>query len=154
MSDAVSTYDAIGVVPRNQVKVESINITAFYMYTWASDGYNPSHPPEANWTSYIIDINGFTFFHAGDSKNITEFEMLTGRIDVAILPIGPGCQTMYNEEVVNAIQTIQPSYFIPIHFGDGANDLFVISYGDDIEDTTDCEVINLDYFTSHIFELE
>jgi L-ascorbate metabolism protein UlaG (beta-lactamase superfamily) len=154
MSDPVIGYDAIGVVPRDQIHIGCINITAFYMYTWAPEGYEPSHPPEANWTSYIIDIDGFTFFHAGDSKNITEYERLTGHVDVALLPIGPGCQTMVDDEVVDAIQTIQPRYFIPIHYGPNANGAFVLEYGDDIEDTTDCEILNLDYFTSYIFELE
>jgi L-ascorbate metabolism protein UlaG (beta-lactamase superfamily) len=153
MSDAVSAYDAVGVVPGDQIQVGCINITAFYMYTWAPEGYEPSHPQEANWTSYIIDFDGFTFFHAGDSKNLTEYEMLAGHIDVAMLPLGLGCQTMVDEEVVDAIRKIQPRYFIPIHYATRANDAFVLEYGDEIEDTTDCEIINLDYFTSHIFEL-
>ena len=153
MSDAVSAYDAIGVVPGDQIQVGPINITAFYMYTWAPEGYDPSHPREANWTSYIIDVNGFTFFHAGDSKNITEYNMLTDSIDVAMLPLGPGCQSMVDEEIVDAIRRINPRYFVPIHYATRANDAFVLEYGDEIEDTTDCEILNLDYFTSYVFEL-
>jgi L-ascorbate metabolism protein UlaG (beta-lactamase superfamily) len=153
MSDAVSAYDATGVVPGDQIQVGPINITAFYMYTWAPEGYDPSHPPEANWTSYIIDFDGFTFFHAGDSKNITEYNMLTGFIDVAMLPLGPGCQSMVEDEIVDAIRRINPSYFVPIHYATRANDAFVLEYGDEIEDTIGCEILNLDYFSSYIFEL-
>jgi hypothetical protein len=113
------------------------------MYTIPPEGYEASHPIEANWTSYIIDIDGFRIFHAGDSKNIPEYEQLTGTIDVALLPLGPGCQTMTDYEVVQALQDISPDYFIPIHFAEGADVTFLEEYSDDIE-ALDCEIISLD----------
>ncbi len=152
MADAISTHDGVGVVPGDQLTVGTIGITAFYMYTTAPEGYESSHPREMNYTSYIVDIDGFTIFHAGDSKNITEYEQLTGTIDVALLPIGPGCQTMYNEEVVDAIDKIQPDYFIPIHTTELNAALFVYAYGDDIALVCDCEAIVLDDGESRIFE--
>ena len=150
MTAAISQHDGTGVDPGDQVQVGHIIITAFYMYTFPVGEGVATHPREANWTSYIIDINGFTLFHAGDSKNLNEYNQLTGSIEVALLPLGPGCQTMAGQEVVDAIHTIQPQWFIPIHYEIGANDQFILDYGSQL---TDCEIVNLNYFTSHEFTL-
>jgi L-ascorbate metabolism protein UlaG (beta-lactamase superfamily) len=152
MSMQVSIYDGIGVVPGESVQVGSINITAFYMYTFPVDIYPASHPREANWTSYIIDIDGFTIFHAGDSKNIDEYADLADQIDVALLPLGPGCQTMADYEIVQVLQTINPGCFIPIHFAAGADQSWILNYGGTVADTTECDIISLEYFETHTFE--
>ncbi|MCK5264061.1 MAG: MBL fold metallo-hydrolase [Candidatus Thorarchaeota archaeon] len=153
MSAECATYGATGVVPGDTVMIGDINVTAFYMYTLPVDIYPASHPTEANWTSYIITIGNFTIFHSGDSKNILEYYDLSGTIDLAFLPLGPGCQTMTDYEVVQALDRIQPAYFIPIHYGEGVHDAWIASYGDDVEENTDCTPIILDYWTKHTFEL-
>lgn len=128
MSAEVARYDAVGVDPEDHVQIQHIDIQAYYMYTLPVDIWPASHPAEANWTSYIIDINGFTIFHAGDSKNIVEYQDLTNLIDVALLPLGPGCQTMADTEVVDVLNLIRPQYFIPIHYAIGADSNFVALY--------------------------
>jgi L-ascorbate metabolism protein UlaG (beta-lactamase superfamily) len=157
MSTEVALHNAVGVVPGDTVMVGDINITAFYMYTYMPPGYEditPSHPKEANWTSYIIDINGFTIFHAGDSKNITEYNQLAGKIDVALLPLGPGCQSMAGFEVVDAINKLQPQYFIPIHATNHDAEHFFLAYEDDIVAAVpDCTPFWLEHFAYHIFDL-
>ncbi len=150
MTDAITAHNGVGVNPGDIIQVGSITITAYYMYT--AIGELASHPPEANWTSYIVDINGFTIFHAGDSKNITEYEDLAGLIDVALLPLGPGCQSMTGLEVVDAIDKLQPNYFIPIHTTDMTSELFILAYEDEIADCSECIPISLEHFTSYIFE--
>jgi L-ascorbate metabolism protein UlaG (beta-lactamase superfamily) len=153
MEDEIERHDGTGVVPGDEVTVGSITVTAFYMYTYSPTGVDPAtHPAERNYTSYIVDIDGFTIFHAGDSKNIPEYEELTGTIDVALLPLGPGCQTMAGSEVVDAIRVIEPGHFVPIHFRGSDNDQFVRRYRTMIESRTECEICNLDYYTSHTFE--
>jgi L-ascorbate metabolism protein UlaG (beta-lactamase superfamily) len=155
MTAEVAAHDAIGVVPGDSVLVGDINITAFYMYTYLPPGYEdltPSHPKEANWTSYIIDINGFTIFHAGDSKNITEYNQLTGKIDVALLPLGPGCQSMAGVEVVDAIAKLQPRYFLPIHTTDFEAEMFILTYEDDIAEVSECYPFWLEHFASYTFD--
>jgi len=153
MSTEIARHDGIGVNPGDSVQVGTINITAFYMYTFPPEGtdYEATHPRENNFTSYIIDINGFTLFHAGDAKNLDEYDQLRGTIDVAMLPLGPGCQTMCDDEVVDALRAIRPNYFIPIHFTDGANDDFCDTYGNQIE-YLDIQIQNLDHFEACVFE--
>ncbi|TFH08186.1 MAG: MBL fold metallo-hydrolase [Candidatus Thorarchaeota archaeon] len=154
MTTECATYGATGVEPGDTVMIGNINITAFYMYTLPVDIYPASHPAEANWTSFIITLENFTIFHSGDSKNIVEYYDLTDQIDLAFLPLGPGCQTMADYEVVQALARIEPTYFIPIHYGDGVQDSWIASYGDDVEDIDDCTAIVLEYWTMHTFELE
>jgi L-ascorbate metabolism protein UlaG (beta-lactamase superfamily) len=154
MTAAIAAHDGVGISPRDYVQVGLVNITAFYMYTFAPEGYNASHPRECNYTSYIIDINGYTIFHAGDSKNIPEYELLNGTIDVALLPLGPGCQTMYRTEVVDAIQVIRPKYLVPIHFLGQEDLVFEIYYADEVSSTTGCQIVRLPYFGSHSFDMQ
>ena len=152
MTAECATYGATGVEPEDTLMFGDINITAFYMYTLPVDIYPASHPAEANWTSYIITFDNFTMFHAGDSKNIIEYYELTGAIDLAFLPLGPGCQTMAGYEVVTALQRIQPTYFIPIHYGAGTQTTWSAAYSDDVEEIP-CTLIVLEYWTQYIFEL-
>ncbi|MHA1555311.1 MAG: MBL fold metallo-hydrolase [Candidatus Heimdallarchaeota archaeon] len=148
MTSAISSYDGIGLDPEDEYQVDLFDITAFYMYTLPVGIYPASHPQEDNFTSYIVNINGFSIFHAGDSKNIDEYSQLTGLIDVALLPLGPGCQTMTDMEVIDVIDVIQPDYFIPIHYGPLADENFILSYGHLL---TECELVHLAYFESHRF---
>lgn len=143
MSAEVALHDAIGVVPGDVVQVGDITITAFYMYTLTG-----SHLPDANWTSYLIDINGFTIFHGGDALNMSEYEQLSGLVDVALLPIYG-----YGMTVVSSIEMIQPRYFIPTHFDEDYDDMFFTVYGDDITSVSDCEIMRLEYWSSCTFEI-
>jgi L-ascorbate metabolism protein UlaG (beta-lactamase superfamily) len=148
MTAEIAVYEGQGLRPRDELQFGSVRITAFFMYTFDVGGGVASHPQENNWTSYIIEIGGVTFFHAGDSKNIPEYSELTGTIDVALLPLGPGCQTMANEEVVEALNVIQPRYFVPIHYIEGANIEWLNTYG---PLCTMCQIINLAYWQSTNF---
>jgi len=150
MTVELASRDGIGVNPEDVLEYGSIKITAFYMYTLPVDIYPASHPKAANWTSYIIDVDGFTFFHAGDSKHIDEYDQLTGLVNVALLPLGPGCQTMADMEVVDAINTIEAQYFIPIHYGVGACQTFINSYGSYV--MSECQLIHLEYWESYEFK--
>jgi L-ascorbate metabolism protein UlaG (beta-lactamase superfamily) len=155
MTTEVAIHDAVPVNPLDTVQVGDITITAFYMYTeiWIEGERFASHPSEANWTSYIIDINGFKVFHAGDSKNITEYETITGEIDVALLPLGPGCQAMTDLEIIDAIDKLQPAYYIPIHAPYNlAAELFIQAYSDEIAECSDCTPIFLEFWSSYTFE--
>jgi L-ascorbate metabolism protein UlaG (beta-lactamase superfamily) len=156
MTQEINRHDGIGVNPGDHVQVGDINITAFYMYTFPPEGieFPASHPVEANYTSYIIDIDGFTIFHAGDSKNIDEYQQLTGTIDVAMLPLGPGCQSMADREIVSALEVIEPGFFIPIHWDGDAAEEYCSLYGNLIDQNTDCEILELAHFEAHTFQTD
>ncbi|MGW8181688.1 MAG: MBL fold metallo-hydrolase, partial [bacterium] len=144
--------DGVGVAPGDEIMVGDIKVTAYYMYTFSPDGTMvASHPRESGYCSYIIDIDGFTIFHAGDSKNIPEYEDLANTIDVACLPLGPGCQTMCDTEVVDVVDVIHPSYLIPIHYTEDSYSNFDRIYKRQL-DARDCTYCSLEEFTSYGFE--
>jgi len=148
MTTWINMYNGVGLNPEDNLQIQHINITAYYMYTLPVEPYLASHPAEANWTSYIVNIDGFTIFHAGDSKNIVEYQQLTGQIDVAMLPLGPGCQTMAGTEIVDVLDLIAPQYFIPIHFIDGDDDNYLSLYSSMIS----CEIVHLKHLESTKFK--
>ncbi|QEE17365.1 MBL fold metallo-hydrolase [Promethearchaeum syntrophicum] len=142
MEAEIARFDGMGVVPEESFMVGSINISTFYMYT------SNSHPQSSNYTSYIIDINGFTIFHAGDSYNLVEYYELRDKIDVAMLPVGPGCQTMAEQDIITVLSVIRPTYYIPIHFAEDADETFLDTYRDSL---SDYKVVHLSYFSSRRF---
>lgn len=86
--------------------VEAYNIKRF-----RSPG-NPYHPKEFG-VGYLIDVEGKTIYHAGDTDFIPEMQQL-GHVDVALLPSGD-TYTMDNVEAAEAAVAINPRTAIPMH---------------------------------------
>lgn len=156
MTHAIDRFNGTGVTPGDSNMFGDINITAFDLYVPDYPSGLPTfHPQSANWTSFLIEIDGFTIYHAGDNKYIPEYEQLTGKIDVAFLPIyfDPGFGAL-NESllpIVEAIDMIQPTIVIPTHFTDLNREIFIDEYCILIENTV-TEVLNLSYFTTVVYE--
>ncbi|MBN2605289.1 MAG: metal-dependent hydrolase [Bacilli bacterium] len=65
---------------------------------------------------FLITINGFTLFHAGDTALTYDFKLLEREnIDLAILPIG-GNYTMDINDALIAVDFIKPKHVVPIHY--------------------------------------
>jgi len=77
---------------------------------------NKEFHPRGLGVGYLIKINGKTIYHAGDTDFIPEMKNLTGKVDLALLPIG-GTYTMNIKEAVEAVKTIKPEFVIPMHYG-------------------------------------
>ena len=72
------------------------------------------HPKNNNWVGYIINLDGYKYYIAGDT-DITEDNKKV-KCDVAFVPIG-GTYTMNFKEAANLINEIKPQIAIPIHYG-------------------------------------
>lgn len=64
---------------------------------------------------FLIDLGGKTFHHAGDTALLTDMQLLQGKVDVAMLPIGDNF-TMGPEDAVRAVGFMKPGVVIPIHY--------------------------------------
>ena len=65
---------------------------------------------------FHIALNGGKrFYHSGDTALLLEMQLLKGRVDVAMLPIGDR-YTMGPEDAVRAIELIEPKVVIPMHY--------------------------------------
>lgn len=64
---------------------------------------------------FWIDMDGKRVYHAGDTALLVEMQLLRGRVDVALLPIGDNF-TMGPEDAVRAVEFIEPRVVIPMHY--------------------------------------
>ena len=64
----------------------------------------------------LINFNsGERFYHAGDTALLTDMQLLKGKVDVAVLPIGDRF-TMGPDDAVTAVEFIEPKVAIPCHY--------------------------------------
>jgi L-ascorbate metabolism protein UlaG (beta-lactamase superfamily) len=65
---------------------------------------------------FLVGLNsGQRVYFAGDTALLMDMQLLRGRVDVAILPIGDRF-TMGPEDAVTAVDFIQPKVVIPCHY--------------------------------------
>ncbi len=64
---------------------------------------------------FWIDLGGKRLYHAGDTALIVDMQLLRGKVDVALLPIGDNF-TMGPEDAVRAVEFIEPRVVIPMHY--------------------------------------
>ena len=63
----------------------------------------------------LLNIDGTSIYHAGDTALTKDMELLRGQVDIALLPIGDNF-TMGPEDAALAVDMIQPRAVIPIHY--------------------------------------
>lgn len=65
---------------------------------------------------FLINLtSGQRFYHAGDTALLTDMQLLKGKVDVAVLPIGDRF-TMGPEDAATAVDFIEPRVVIPCHY--------------------------------------
>jgi L-ascorbate metabolism protein UlaG (beta-lactamase superfamily) len=62
-----------------------------------------------------VDLGDARIYHAGDTALLTDMQLLQGRVDVALLPIGDNF-TMGPEDAARAVEFIKPRVVIPMHY--------------------------------------
>jgi len=72
------------------------------------------HPKAKRWVGYLIQLDGRTYYHAGDTDHAPELSDV--RADVALLPVG-GYYTMDVPEAAGLAKAIAPHLAVPMHFG-------------------------------------
>ncbi len=73
-----------------------------------------AHPESAGWLGYIIELNNFRIYHAGDSSFIPEMNDLKN-IDIAFLTVREPYMMSPNE-VIQAVNAFKPKILYPIHW--------------------------------------
>ncbi len=87
-------------------------IPAYNINKFRSRGH-PFHPKGVG-VGYLVEIDGETVYHTGDSDLIPEMDGL--QPDVALLPVS-GRWVMTAEEAADAVVAIRPKKAIPMHYG-------------------------------------
>ncbi len=78
------------------------------------DTKKPFHPKEDDKIGFLINIEGTTIYHTGDSDLVPEMDNL--QPDVLLVPVS-GTYVMTVKEAVQAVNTIKPKVAIPMHYG-------------------------------------
>ena len=65
---------------------------------------------------YVVTVGGKTVYHTGDTALTLEMQLLEGRVDVMLVPIGDNF-TMGIEDAVRAVSFVKPKVAIPMHWG-------------------------------------
>lgn len=63
----------------------------------------------------VVTIDGKTVYHTGDTGLTLEMQLLAGRIDLMLVPIGDNF-TMGVEDAVRAVEFVKPKSVIPMHY--------------------------------------
>jgi len=74
----------------------------------------PNHSQQAGNVGYVVEMDGWRVYHAGDTDLIPEMAEIA--CDVALLPIG-GTYTMDATEAAQALGMMRTRYAIPMHYG-------------------------------------
>jgi len=90
--------------------LEGLTVTAVPAY----NTNKAFHPKENGWLGFILNIDGVSIYHAGDSDFIPEMKDL--EVDIALLPVS-GTYVMTSDEAVEAALAINPKLAIPMHYG-------------------------------------
>ena len=63
----------------------------------------------------VVTMDGKTVYHTGDTGLTLEMQLLAGRIDLMLVPIGDN-YTMGVEDAVRAVEFVKPKTVIPMHY--------------------------------------
>lgn len=83
----------------------------------AVPAYSPTHwqhPLSNGGLGFVISINLFDIYYAGDTQRIPEMDLI--KPDIAILPID-GNGTLNIEDAVTVVRDMRPRWVIPCNYG-------------------------------------
>jgi len=109
--------EVLSMLPNQEKTINGIKIKTVPAYNIDKinpDTKKPFHPKEDNKVGFIVTINNTTFYHTGDSDNISEMSDIEP--DVLFVPVS-GTYVMTTSEAASAVQKIKPKLAIPMHYG-------------------------------------
>ncbi len=108
--------DVTYVLPGAHAEVSGVKIDAVPAYNlnkFKAPG-QVFHPKQDGRVGYVLELDGVTFYHAGDTDAIPEMKSIV--VDVALLPVS-GTYVMTAEEAASAANAMKVRVAVPMHFG-------------------------------------
>src|SRR5919204_5333223 len=102
------------IKPGDRTEVAGLKIEAVPAYN-IDPARLENHPKKNNWVGYVLQLDGRTYYHAGDTDRLPELEKL--RTDVAFLPIGGAGFVMTVDEAAGLANAMKPKLAVPMHYG-------------------------------------
>lgn len=101
------------VKPGFDDKFGNIGISTIPAYNYKEERQN-FHPKKNEWVGWVVDVDGYKMYHAGDTDFIDEMKALRN-VGASLLPIG-GTYVMTVEEAIDAAKAINAQAAIPMHY--------------------------------------
>lgn len=108
--DGFRKENIVAVEPNETYKIGEILVKTVRAYNKTKQ----FHPKENNWVGYIIEIQGVSYYIAGDTDFLEENKNI--KCNVAFVPVG-GTYTMNVTEAAEFVNTIKPEFAVPTHYG-------------------------------------
>jgi L-ascorbate metabolism protein UlaG (beta-lactamase superfamily) len=105
--------DVTPIAPGESHELAGVRFTTVPAYNTREEALD-FHPEAKRWVGYVIELDGTSYYHAGDTDHAPELDDV--RANVAFLPIG-GHFTMDPEEAGGLAKAIAPELAVPIHYG-------------------------------------
>lgn len=93
------------------ITIDKVGIKAIPAYS--PEGFQ--HPEEHDGLGFVISMNYFDIYYAGDTRLIPDMERI--HPDIAILPIDDN-DTLDVEEAAQVVSLLRPRWVIPCNWGD------------------------------------
>jgi L-ascorbate metabolism protein UlaG (beta-lactamase superfamily) len=101
----------VTVSPSKSYEVDGLKFSTVPAYNIDKD----FHRKDSNWLGFIVNVNGISYYFAGDTDNIPEMKDI--KASVVFLPVG-GTYTMTSSEAVEAANIMNPLFAVPMHYQD------------------------------------
>lgn len=123
----ISTFEIVSFVQSQGVeKAHPLHIGGGFTFPFGYVKMTPAlhggqvHGDESGaWTTvpggFLIDLPDTRLYHAGDTALLMDMQLLRGKVDVALLPIGDNF-TMGPADAATAVDFIRPRVVIPMHY--------------------------------------
>lgn len=105
--------DVTAVAPGESHEVAGVRFETVPAYNVVEERLD-MHPKANAWVGYVIELDGRSYYHAGDTDALAELESLS--TDVAMVPIG-GTYTMDAREAAGLVRAMRPQLAVPMHYG-------------------------------------
>lgn len=106
--------DITVIKAEKEIEIYKIRIKAVEAYNREKKNKTKIAHKKGIGVGYVINIEGKSIYHAGDTDLIPEMDNL-GKVDIALLPVGNRDFTMNVTEAVQATIRIKPKVVIPMH---------------------------------------
>lgn len=115
--------------PWQSINIDQTNIKAVPAYT----PHSAIHPPEAGGLGFVISLDHYDIYYAGDTGMIPEMDKIYA--DIVMVPID-GRDTMTPKTAASLVNRMHPRYAIPYNWG---NPNIGASKGDALEFREACD---------------
>ncbi len=101
-----------GVEPNKSYSSSAVRFSTIPAYNVVTERLD-KHPKGNRWVGYIVEANGMTVYHAGDTDFIPEMEKID--VDLALIPMS-GTYTMDPDQAIEAANKIKAKAVAPMHY--------------------------------------